>query len=536
MQAAQYEGKTVIMSQTCQSKWHKIATVQQLNDAGRVIAKVGGRQIAVFKTIDGIFAINNRCPHEGYPLIEGTLQGNCTLACNWHGWTFDLKTGQALQGRDAVRTYPVKVKGVAVYVDLAPPDPKAAQKAVQLEFKEAATEHDYERMARALCRHQAAGGRHETLAIQSLNASAEQFERGFGHAHAGLADWIALADDDNDLRLVAFLEGLGHFSRDGVLGKSAPIPKVSIPWDATAFVEAIETMDQSRALQLCNGAFEAGCGFAGLRPLFLRQIFSHYAGFGHPAIYVMKAEQLIAHLGKSVEPLLCLQLTRYLCVAAREDLIPEFKAFPALLNTVSERSGGPLQPAQTLSGMSVAALLPLVDRASSSDLEKWEALLAAAALDMLKFDIFKQDAIAQPIAKNVGWLAFTHAITFAQALHYHASIDASLWRSGHLQQACFVGRNARFLAADQTAKFRVENSIKFLSQQKAALFDMDQGDYIYSVHRLKMVVAVEKLMALVREETSQLLLAALNRYLSSPVRQKHPARTAFQARATVLRE
>ena len=40
-----------------------------------------GKQIALFDTAAGVYARNNRCPHEGNPLREGTLDGSCILAC-----------------------------------------------------------------------------------------------------------------------------------------------------------------------------------------------------------------------------------------------------------------------------------------------------------------------------------------------------------------------------------------------------------------------------------------------------------------------
>ena len=92
------------------------------------------------------------------------------------------------------------------------------------------------------------------------------------------------------------------------------------------------------------------------------------------------------------------------------------------------------------------------------------------------------------------------------------------------------------MGTDQTSVFKVANIKTFMASQKAALFNMDAGEYIYSVHRLKMVAAVESLLEIVSDATADLLIAALNRFLSSPMRHKHPARTAYQARASVQRE
>jgi len=517
--------------------WHKATALVQLEKSDRTIVKIDDKQIAFFNTDDGIFAINNRCPHEGYPLIEGSLQGDCKLACNWHGWAFDLKSGKAIQGRDAVKTYPVKIHDGYVMVQIVPPDKSVLRTAALVEFDEAFAEHDYERMARAICRYEIAEGSLDAIAIHTVKVSLTTHERGFGHAHAGLADWISLAGDDNELRLVAFLEALGHFSWDTIFNPRTAFPERSLAWDQADFLSAIDAMDQPLALSLCRGAFEIGLGFADIRPLLLEQNFRHYAGFGHPAIYLAKAEQLLEYLGNEIEETVCLLLTRYWCIAAREDLIPEFKQFGDLL-AVSKNTEDILLPQpEILCEMPQRKLLPLVDSAAEEDMEKWESLLAASAICMLRFDTARQDIVDQPIAQNVGWLAFTHAITFAESLYFHAERDPSLWRSGLLQQACFIGRNSRFLTQGPTIiNATLPDATDFFAVQKAALFNMDAGDYIYSVHRLKMVSAVEKLVKLVSHDTSKLLISALNKYLSSPLRQKHPARTILQAKATVSRE
>ena len=99
--------------------WSPAVPLARLRDEGKTVAKIGGKQIALFLTADGVRACNNRCPHEGFPLREGTLEASgesCVLTCNWHNWKFDLASGTALVGRDPVRTYPVECRDGAVPV------------------------------------------------------------------------------------------------------------------------------------------------------------------------------------------------------------------------------------------------------------------------------------------------------------------------------------------------------------------------------------------------------------------------------------
>src|SRR5579871_2457489 len=96
-----------------------------LGPHGRKVLRKGGKQILLIAQGERVFAIANRCPHEGYPLSEGTLGPGCVLTCNWHNWKFDLETGTALYGRDPVRTYPTTVERGEIFVDLSDPPAEA---------------------------------------------------------------------------------------------------------------------------------------------------------------------------------------------------------------------------------------------------------------------------------------------------------------------------------------------------------------------------------------------------------------------------
>jgi nitrite reductase/ring-hydroxylating ferredoxin subunit len=104
-----------------------VATVQEIPPGGRKIVEVAGRSIGVFN-LDGVFfALRNRCPHQGGPLCSGTLGGLITASgpgdyhysrageivrCPWHGWEFDIRTGQSWcdPTRMRVRSYDVTVE------------------------------------------------------------------------------------------------------------------------------------------------------------------------------------------------------------------------------------------------------------------------------------------------------------------------------------------------------------------------------------------------------------------------------------------
>jgi nitrite reductase/ring-hydroxylating ferredoxin subunit len=85
--------------------------------AGSVRAgRVGEEDIALAHTNGGFYAVQGHCLHLKGPLGEGRLEG-CVLSCPWHGWQYDVRTGQnefdlAIQ----LRTYDVQVEDGEVRV------------------------------------------------------------------------------------------------------------------------------------------------------------------------------------------------------------------------------------------------------------------------------------------------------------------------------------------------------------------------------------------------------------------------------------
>jgi sulfoxide reductase heme-binding subunit YedZ len=79
-----------------------------LEDQGR-LAAIDGYEIAVYLHAGKVFAMDNVCPHQGGPIVEGTIEGDC-VTCPWHGWSFKLENGQ-MPGSPGVdiRTYPTRI-------------------------------------------------------------------------------------------------------------------------------------------------------------------------------------------------------------------------------------------------------------------------------------------------------------------------------------------------------------------------------------------------------------------------------------------
>lgn len=91
----------------------QLITVGQTKDvpAGRsaTVALPDGTELALYNINNEFYAIENFCPHKGAPLADGHLCDH-TVECDWHGWRFDLLTGECLTSSSAVETYEVVVE------------------------------------------------------------------------------------------------------------------------------------------------------------------------------------------------------------------------------------------------------------------------------------------------------------------------------------------------------------------------------------------------------------------------------------------
>ncbi len=106
--------------------WHRVASVDDLAD-GRVMTVTAGRRSLALTHFNGEWgALDNRCPHQGGPLGEGSIEKSW-LRCPWHGYDYNPITGTPPPGfTDAPAAHPVEVRGNDVYVAL-PPDRERAR-------------------------------------------------------------------------------------------------------------------------------------------------------------------------------------------------------------------------------------------------------------------------------------------------------------------------------------------------------------------------------------------------------------------------
>jgi naphthalene 1,2-dioxygenase system ferredoxin subunit len=102
------------------SNWIDVAAEADLFEGAGIAFAPEGRDIAVFKLEDGVYAINNLCSHGNAKLCDGFVEGH-NVACPFHQAMFDLRDGSVSCGpaTEPAKSWPVKIEDGRVYLDLA---------------------------------------------------------------------------------------------------------------------------------------------------------------------------------------------------------------------------------------------------------------------------------------------------------------------------------------------------------------------------------------------------------------------------------
>ena len=523
--------------------WFDVAAATELAGQGKLVVRHEGRQILLLQTPAGMFACVNRCPHEGYPLREGTLSGggqDCILTCNWHNWKFDLTSGETLVGGDKLRRFPIRRQGERIEIEIVPDKAAERRAGILMGLARALHDDDRQRQVRETARLMQSGIDPLDGIRHAIVWAHDRLEFGSTHAIGAAPDWLSLARNaGTENALIAYGEILGHLGDDARDRSRYPFAEGVSDWNAASFAAAIEAQDESAAIRLMRGGLAAPLSNDAWRQILARVALAHYADFGHALIYSMKTVDLMATLGMSVaEPLLAM-LVRALCFASREDLLPEFRSYAAhldawgkpdapadLFTAVAFRRTSAKSAMATVRGWSALAGCQVV----------WPILIEVAAWQLLHMDEAKFRRVDLSLADNADRLEFTHALTFAQAGVEAAAVSPELWPAIQLQLACFIGRNSKHVDADlDVTAFTVSEPAAFWADEQARLLDHGCGQFIISSHLVKTTYAAESL-AHKHPALAPLLASATNRMLREPFKERHLRRTARQMLGLVAQE
>jgi hypothetical protein len=454
-------------------------------------------------------------------------------------------------------------------------------------------EYDTARIARELARLGKAGAEPELALMRVIRSTHARLRDGMTHAYAAADAWVRLRDTlaDETQRLACATEALAYIAYDTMREPAYPFTAERAPWNAEDFAAAVESQDEDSAAALVNGAFAQGLHFADVEPAMAAAALTHYNDFGHTLIYLSHVRRLIERLGTEVQEVeelerpLLLAWLRSLILATREDLLPDFRRYADALatwpnrtqqsvrsehldfvqdrlvegrvrdvrgstssprtdvRTESARGDGTPPGPDAFEGQSVRQVLDAtVAAADYAPLDVYFALMEASARHLLRFDERHALRTDNSVADNVGWLDFTHALTFGHALREQCARQPALWPQGLLQLAMFVGRNSKYLdpnMAAQTAirKWAVGDEAAFHERAVATIVDHGIGLPIYPAHWLKTWGAVrDEVAAGLPDGARTAMLAAVNRLLAVRFKQRHALRTAHQALGFVAKE
>ncbi len=445
-------------------------SVADIPDGQGRLWRHGDKRIALFRTPAGVYAADNRCPHQGYALKDGDIRGD-VLTCAWHNWKFRLTDGTCVFGGENIRTYPVSVRDGCVYVDLTDPAPEEISPELFASLLQAMGDVDTGRLARDTMRLRAIGTPLTEVVRAGVTYGATRAEYGWNHSLAALADCLTMASAfDGPLSTLPVIQGLATVSRTEVRrpARSQPDPADvvaeygSAADGLAAFPALIDAERGEEAQALLRGLLVAGVSREEIRRAFLTAITDHFLGYGHPMIYCQKAFDLLDRIGWSEADTVLAPLVPAITWSTRYDRLPYMRRFlrawresdlaepmPAAAHADPDTAGQGLRRV-LLGGMpedAVAGVMSAV-RGGVPVPRIIDVLASVAAARLGRFDI---DSDTDD-TKDAGWLDVTHTLTYVNALRWAWSADPGpAVLRGVLHAAWFVQWTSKFDAAGPPA-------------------------------------------------------------------------------------
>lgn len=280
-----------------------VGGLEELSDRGCLTTKVGSQPVCVFWSEGAPFALDDRCPHMGFPLHRGTVE-NGLVTCHWHHARFDLASGGTLDPfADDVRAYPVEVTDGRVVV-VVEPEPDRV-------------EHYRHRLQEGLEQGITLVTAKAVLALLEAGVGADDIVRigvDFGTTYrdagwgAGLTVLTAMANvlpslDAAD-RPLALVHGLAYVSRD-TRGRAPRFPLLPLaagerPADPLArwYRRFIDTRSGDAAERTLISAIAAGHAEPSVAAMMTAAVTDHvFIDEGHTLDFTNKAFECLEHLG-----------------------------------------------------------------------------------------------------------------------------------------------------------------------------------------------------------------------------------------------
>jgi nitrite reductase/ring-hydroxylating ferredoxin subunit len=402
-----------------------VCTVEELREKGQVLATVGERRVLVVEHEGQVRAIDNRCPHLGFPLHQGTLADGI-ITCHWHHARFELSGGCALDlFADDVRTFETAVSDGTVYVA---PKPRARdEEAHALAKLEQGLEH---RLSLVLAK--AAISIEETDARTAALQRAASFgvrNRASGWS-SGLSILTCLANltphlDPGD-RPRALFHGLVHVAaRTAGSPPSFDIAPMLDPDDDPGrllgwFRRFIETRSEDAAERVLVTAIDRQLSHDAVADLVYAASTDHrYLDEGHVLDFATKAFELLGHVGWEFAGEVLPALVPPLVTATRMEETSSWRA--------------PVDVAAAVEA-AIPEFLSALDAGAARAQHEWvdHASVAAVVLDGEPDEVL--DLLVDHAAAGVPMADLSAAVAYAAALraaHFPTSNEHDDWDTVH---------------------------------------------------------------------------------------------------------
>ena len=409
----------------------RAASLAELRASGRLVVHLDRHTLCLFADGDQVYAVDNRCPHMGFPLHRGTLCDGI-LTCHWHHARFDLSTGGTFdQWADDLRRFPVEVRGDDVLVDFSPLEDMVG--------------HQRRRLRDGLQRDIPLVLAKATLALMQVDpAGVETFSDGldFGVARRG-GGWFRglttltcvmnlLPRLEEADRAAALYHGLAEVAADSA-GEPPRFRLDPLPGPADHsqlarwFRDFIEVRDAEGAERALVSAARAGASSGELADMLFAAATDHrYLDGGHTLDFVNKALEALDLAGWERAEVVLASLPTQLAGAQRMEeanawrnpidlvaLLDEaFARIPSALSAGAHVDGwsGRNAVVETVLGedptASIEALIAALGD-GASEVELASAVSSAAVLRIARF----------PMSNEFGdWDTALHTFTFANAV------------------------------------------------------------------------------------------------------------------------
>ncbi len=415
------------MNQQAERAWVRACSLESLQERARVF-KHGEHQLAIFRLDGGeVHAIDNRCPHEGYPLAPGALKEGI-LTCEWHNWKFRLCDGECLLGGEDVRSYPIRLDDEDVWVDLTEPDNAREVPKLQASLLKALDENDMGHAARTVQRWLALQGPLDILGFVAAKA-ARRARYGFDHGLATAADLAESIEDFPGQEALPLMQAISLLWEPNLRRPDRSVAEpVKLPQEPEdALLAKVEAEDIEGAQAILRGMLARGRSFELIWRSLNRAATDHFLGYGHGHIYCVQAEALLQRIPKAHADEILSALVTSITLETREDRLPYMRGYQREMERheprlealfEASRADAPWDHTALLQASTDGSLEEALEAVASS-LERGAAparvalvLAMAAARRLLRFD----DAIARNPDLSEGWLHVTHALTHADAV------------------------------------------------------------------------------------------------------------------------